>query len=143
VPEDAIGSSLTVYFDGQFWLGHCERWDRDEVWIARHVFGPEPSLPEIAAFVAGGAWDRLRFLPKSVDGGSVPVLSGNPKRRQREAARLTRIAAPSTRSQSAMQAALDEQKVARKVQGKHERIAAADQKRQQLVEKRKQKKRGH
>ena len=42
---------LTVYFDGQFWIGLVECADADRLQVARHIFGAEPSDNEVLEFV--------------------------------------------------------------------------------------------
>jgi hypothetical protein len=44
-------ASCTVYFDGQFWVALVERIRSDGTClVGRHVFGPEPSNPELILF---------------------------------------------------------------------------------------------
>ena len=50
---------FTVYFDGQFWVGVLELHASDGVRAARHVFGPEPTNPELLQFASQGEFDRL------------------------------------------------------------------------------------
>jgi hypothetical protein len=69
MPSDGVSTKLTVYFDGQFWVALCERQDDGRLFIARHAFGPEPSLPQIAELVAGARWSELRFLPAAAASG--------------------------------------------------------------------------
>ena len=44
-------STSILFFDGHFWVMVCETFSDDQTLIARHVFGSEPSGPEILAFV--------------------------------------------------------------------------------------------
>ena len=143
MPEHRLSARLTVYYDGQFWVGFFERHDGATTWIARHVFGPEPSLPQIAELVSGPAWSRLTFQPTDVIDAAVPAPAANPKRRQREAAREARASAPSTKSQDALKAAIEELKTESAAAGRERRAAAAEERWQQRVAKRKDKKRGH
>jgi DUF2992 family protein len=53
---------FTVYFDGQFWVGVLELHGPDGVRAARHIFGPEPTNPELLQFAGGGEFDRLARL---------------------------------------------------------------------------------
>jgi hypothetical protein len=50
---------FTVYFDGQFWVGVLELYAGDGVRAARHIFGPEPTNPELLQFASQGDFDRL------------------------------------------------------------------------------------
>jgi len=82
-----VRSTLTVYYDGQFWVALVERENDGMLEVARHVFGPEPSLPEIEALVNGPGWSHLHFMPAGSLDTRDTALPANPKRRQREAAR--------------------------------------------------------
>jgi hypothetical protein len=143
MPTDHLSCKLTIYHDGQFWVGLFERHDAGELWLARVVFGPEPSLPQIAELVAGPAWRRLRFLPAGCAAERPAPAAANPKRRQREAAREARVGAPSTRSQDAMKAAIEEAAQVSEASWRERRAALAEERWQQRVAKRKEKKRGH
>lgn len=143
MPTDHLSCRLTVYYDGQFWVGLFERDDEGRLWLARIVFGPEPSLPQIAELVAGPAWRRLRFLPAGPAAERPGPPAANPKRRQREAAREARAGAPSTRSQDAMRAAIEEAAQAAESSWRERRAELAEERWQQHVAKRKEKKRGH
>jgi hypothetical protein len=110
--------------------------------VARHVFGPEPSLPQILDLVSGRAYARVRFLP-TIEAAGPPPLAANPKRRQRDAAKESRSAHASTRSQDALKSALESLKVEGAAARKSRREAAANEIRAKRVAKRKEKKRGH
>lgn len=137
-----VRSTLTVYYDGQFWVALVERENDGVLEVARHVFGPEPSLPEIEALVNGPGWSHLHFMPAGSLDTRDTALPANPKRRQREAARQARAHAPSTKSQEALQAALEVQKQESDASSRERRSADADQRWEQRVAKRKEKKRG-
>jgi len=143
MPTSGPSGTFVVYFDGQFWVGHYEREVDGRVEVARHVFGPEPSLPEIADFVCGPRWSQLRFVPVDLDGESSQALAGNPKRRQREAARLSQAPAPSTKAQAAFKAALEAEGREAGVIRKEHRHADAEKEWERRVAKRKQKNKGH
>ena len=74
--EIRVSSTLTVYHDGQFWVGMFERVEGGKLRACRVVFGAEPSNEEIQ--------------------------DANPKRRAREAAREMRRPGPSTKAQQAL-----------------------------------------
>ena len=140
---DNLRARLTVYFDGQFWIGLFEREDDQGPAVARRLFGPEPSLPEIAELVAGPSWSRLRFVPTDADVSRAHAPAANPKRRQREAARETRTTASSTKAQDALKAALEGQKLESAAARRERREELAEERWQRRVAKRKEKKRGH
>lgn len=97
-----VSSTLTVYHDGQFWVGVVEHVERGELSVARVVFGAEPSNEEIYTWVLG-RWTSLRLSE-----ACVPVdvrsehMAGNPKRRAREAAKAMKERGTSTASQLAL-----------------------------------------
>ena len=141
--SESLSCKLTVYYDGQFWVGFYERREDSRLSLARIVFGTEPSLPEIAELVTGPGWRHLRFLLAAASDGAPPAIAVNPKRRQREAAREAQASAPSTRSQEAMKAAIEELKQAATSTSRERRAEEADERWQQRVAKRKEKHRGH
>ena len=77
-------STLTVYHDGQFWVGLAEHVEGGRYGVARIAFGAEPSNEEIPQFVAS-KWAKLAFFGDEATETSKPAK--NPKRRAREAAK--------------------------------------------------------
>ena len=57
----SVSSTLTVYHDGQFWVGLAERVEGGRDGVARIVFGAEPSTEEILRFVVN-KWAKLSFF---------------------------------------------------------------------------------
>lgn len=51
---------LTICFEDPFWVELVEVEEGDVYRVARHVFGPEPTLPDIEAFIRAH-WRELRF----------------------------------------------------------------------------------
>ena len=97
--REGASITFTVYFDGQFWVGIVERLEEGRLSAARVVFGAEPSDEEVFQFVLD-RWGTLRFSPEvEAERRREP---GNPKRRQREAAKAAAKAAPSTKAQQAI-----------------------------------------
>ena len=80
----SVSSTLTVYHDGQFWVGLAEHVQDGRYGVARIVFGAEPSDEEILQFVVG-KWEKLSFFGGEPTEASKPAR--NPKRRARGAAR--------------------------------------------------------
>ena len=98
--EIRVSSTLTVYHDGQFWVGMFERVEGGKLCACRVVFGAEPSNEEIQELIVK-RYRRLRFT-EPVAGGSAPKVVANPKRRAREAARKMKRPGPSTKAQQAL-----------------------------------------
>lgn len=57
----SVSSTLTVYHDGQFWVGLAEHVEDGRYGVARIVFGAEPSDEEILRFVTS-KWAKLAFF---------------------------------------------------------------------------------
>lgn len=136
----SVSSTLTLYHDGQFWVGLAERVEGGRLEVARIVFGAEPSDEEILQFVVQ-RWEKLQFFVG--DAQDTPKLAKNPKRRMREAAKTLKRPAMGTKAQQA----LSEQREAAKAlstQARRQRKQAEKQARfEQRTAKRKQKHRGH
>lgn len=80
----SASSTLTVYYDGQFWVGLVKHVEDGRFGIARIVFGAKPSDEEILQFVMA-KWEKLVFF------GDEPTetreLAKNSRRRIREASK--------------------------------------------------------
>ena len=100
--KSAVSSTLTVYHDGQFWVGVVAHVEDGMLRVARGVFGAEPSNEEVYRWVLE-RWLSLRLSaeeePVGPRAGRIP---GNPKRRAREAAKAMRQHGSSTASQLAL-----------------------------------------
>ena len=128
-----LSSTLTVYHDGQFWVGVYERVENDRYSVCRIVFGAEPSNEEMLALICKG-YGSLRFTSTIVH-EEAPKLAANPKRRQREAARETRQRGTSTKAQQA----LSEEREASALQRKADARAQRDEDKRQRFELRQEK----
>ena len=95
----SVSSTLTVYHDGQFWVGLAEHVEDGRYGAARIVFGAEPSDEEILRFVTS-EWGKLSFFGDESTETSKPAK--NPKRRAREAAKALKRPAMSTKAQQAL-----------------------------------------
>lgn len=135
-----VSSTLTVYHDGQFWVGVIEHVEDGRLSAARIVFGAEPSDEEVLRFVV----ERWRTL--SFGGGrdsDVKPLAKNPKRRQREVSKALKQPAASTRAQAALAEQRDSLKQESAQAHRQAREEAKRQRFEQRAEKRKEKRRGH
>ncbi|WP_270471509.1 YjdF family protein [Collinsella intestinalis] len=100
--KSEVSSTLTVYHDGQFWVGVVEHVENGMLSVARLVFGAEPSNEEVYTWVLE-RWTSLRLSAEAEPvGPRVGRLPGNPKRRAREAAKAMRQHGSSTASQLAL-----------------------------------------
>lgn len=140
MPEPVAAVSLTVFFDGQFYVGIASRRDRAKTRYARTVFGAEPTNADIEEFILY-RWDSLSFSPAVQE---VPkALPANPKRRQRETAKL--LSGP--RGVSKSNQALGAMRELRQEERRHERHSLKEEAQREAYEKRsakrKRKRRGH
>ena len=106
---------LTVYHDGQFWVGIVEVVEAGKVRAGRYVFGVEPKDSEILEFVN-------RFILKLTDRLSqdVPVTTParvkvSPKRLARQVSRELRNKGISTYAQDAIKLEYESRKKERQV----------------------------
>ena len=100
--KSEVSSTLTVYHDGQFWVGVVEHVENGMLSVARLVFGAEPSNEEVYTWVLE-RWSSLLLSAEAEPvGPRVGRLPGNPKRRAREAAKAMHQRGPSTASQLAL-----------------------------------------
>lgn len=138
--SERVIATLTVYHDGQFWVGMFERLERGRLSACRVVFGAEPSAEELQELVCKH-WNRLRFS-EPVACEAAPKLASNPKRRQREAARDLKVRGPSTKSQQAISEEREAAAQERKAASREQREAEKRERYARRQEKRKQKHRG-
>ena len=136
----SVSSTLTLYHDGQFWVGIVEHVEDGKLGVSRIVFGAEPSDAEILRFVVD-RWEKLAFYGNAES--EPDRLARNPKRRIREAAKALRKPVMSTKAQEALSA----QRESRKMESSRDRSNRRQEEKQarfaQRAEKRKQKRRGH
>lgn len=134
----------TIYFENPFWVGCFERTDKGGFAVARKIFGPEPTDPEIYQFILEN-FDELKFgQPQAFD---LKIKRVNPKRLQRQVKRemekLKSEQMPSTVAQDFMREELEKNKKMRKKKSKAEQEQLKEKKFQQKQQKKKEKKRGH
>lgn len=100
--KSEVSSTLTVYHNGQLWVGVVEHVEDGMLSVARMVFGAEPSNEEVYTWVIEH-WSSLRLSAEAEPvGPRVGRLPGNPKRRAREAAKAMHQHGSSTASQLAL-----------------------------------------
>ena len=133
-------STLTVYHDGQFWVGVFGRACDGRLSVCRVVFGAEPSNEEIQEFICN-RWNGLRFT-EAIACTEASRQASNPKRRQREAAREMKRHGPSTRAQQALSEEREAAAEQRKAASRDQREAEKQQRFELRQQKRKEKHRG-
>ncbi|WP_158095329.1 YjdF family protein [Collinsella sp. An2] len=136
-----VSTTLTVFFDGQFWVGVAERRSAGGVEACRIVFGAEPTNEEIYQLVLK-KWATLSFS-SAVEDATMRRKNGNPKRRQRAAAREAARARPSTKAQEALAVMRESRKDARHAHQAALRQADKQERYEQKQAKRHRKRKGH
>lgn len=131
---------LTVFFDDPFWVGVFERTENGWLSVCKVTFGAEPKDFEVLNYIQKN-YCRLKFSP-SVE-TAVKNDSTNPKRKQREAKKLTAQSGIGTKSQQALQLQREENKLKRKTLSKQQRDAEKEWRLELKQQKRKEKHRGH
>lgn len=134
----------TIFFDKRFWVGAFERTDKEGYAVARHIFGAEPSDPEVHEFVLNH-YHELKFgEAKEI---IIQIQRMNPKRVQREVrremARMKETLQPSTLAQDYMREEIEKKKKEKKSVRSAEKQAHKDEQFFLKQEKRKEKHRGH
>ena len=136
----SVSSTLTVYHDGQFWVGLAEHVEDGRYGAVRIVFGTEPSNEEILHFITS-KWAKLAFFGDDPAKANEPAK--NPKRRAREAAKALKLPAMSTKAQQALAAQREAMKRESAQARSQRRADEAEARFEQRKLKRKQKHRGH
>ena len=136
----SVSSTLTVYHDGQFWVGLAEHVEDGRYGAARIVFGTEPSDEEILRFVAS-EWEKIPFFGDEPAEASKPAKS--PKRRAREAAKALKQPAMSTKAQQVLASQRETMKRESARARRQRRAEEADARFEKRKLKRKRKHRGH
>ncbi|MGA9173289.1 MAG: YjdF family protein [Thermoactinomyces sp.] len=132
---------LTVFWNGQFWVGVIEEWNGKRLRASQWIFGGEPKDEEILRFVQ-------RHMISVIEEAHSSVLADrkekrmNPKRLARQAAKEVRQKGVSTFAREAIKLEYERRKQERKQAVKEQKEEEARQKRELKVLKRKEKHRG-
>jgi hypothetical protein len=134
----------TIFFDKRFWVGTFERTDKEGYAVARHIFGSEPSNPEVHEFVLNH-YHELKF--GEAQEIIIQIQRMNPKRVQREVrremVRMKETSMPSTLAQDYMREEIEKKKKEKKSISSDEKQARKDEQFLLKQDKRKEKHRGH
>jgi hypothetical protein len=135
---------LTVFFDGQYWIGVVEAEKDGRMIIARHVFGPEPSSPDVLSFVS---FDLDQLIDRSMPVALEKVNDHhrkriNAKRLRRMVKKESRHSGIGTKAQKAMKEAVEQRKKVTTRQNKEKKENLLKQRYQLRKKKAKRKHRG-
>ncbi|MEA1007101.1 DUF2992 family protein [Bacillus velezensis] len=133
---------LTVYYDGQFWVGVIEVVSDGKLRAIRHLFGQEPKDSEIMHFVNNQLLQTLSHTEQ--EGVCVKAKSKklNPKRLQRQASKEMKNIGISTKAQKAIKQELEARKEKKKQLNRKQREKIKEQKYLIRKQKAKEKHRG-
>ncbi|MGG4305018.1 YjdF family protein [Bacillus wiedmannii] len=133
---------LTVYHDGQFFVGIITHKETGKLYGARYIFGTEPSDEEILIFVTGPMLAYFQHFARCGVEVKEKQRPKNIKGTIREAAKEVNINR-FTKAQEAISLSYELHKQEKKVQSKEKREAEKQRRRLIKVQKAKQKHRGH
>jgi len=134
---------LTVYFNGQYWVGVVEEQDQGKLKAARCMFGSEPQDEEILQFVRNGMCALVSRLSQEVATKPSDPKKVSPKRMARQAAEELRRRGVSSYAQEALQLEYEKRKLERSTLSKQQRDAMKVRIREIKEKKAKEKHRGH
>lgn len=135
---------MTVLFDDQYWIALIEGEENGEGRVYRHIFGGEPSGPEVYLF-ALYELPALLHRPAATVAleAAPPARVVNPKRRAREAARSTAERGVSAAAELAMELQRAADKQERRASARAAREAEAAARYAKAQAKAREKRRGH
>jgi len=133
---------LTVFHDGQYWVGVMEEQHQGKLRAARYIFGCEPHDEEILQFIRKDMMRIASGLSQEVDVERSEATRINPKRLARQAAEEVRNRGVSSYAQEALRLEYEKRKRERRSLSKQQLLASLERKRELKRLKAKQKHRG-
>ena len=115
--------TLTVFFEGPFWVGVYEREEGERYEACKITFGAEPRDYEVWDFLLR-SWEDLEFSP-TVDIREREERRRSPKRVQREIRDKLREPGVGTRAQQALKLQREQGRLERRAAGRERREAPA------------------
>jgi len=134
---------LTVFYDGQYWVGVIEQQEQGKLKAARYIFGTEPKNEEILDFINKEMWRFVSGLSQEVAVKFSAAKKVSPKRIARKAASEVKRNGVSTYAQEALQLEYEKRKKERQDISKQQRETEKAHKWEMKLQKAKEKHRGH
>jgi len=134
---------LTVFYDGQYWVGVVEESTEGKLRAGRFIFGSEPKDQEVIQFIYTKLLDFMDGLSEEVELGHQLTRKINPKRLARMAAREVNTNGVSTFAQAAIQLEYEKRKKEKQNLSRERRDEMKAYKRDIKLKKAKEKHRGH
>lgn len=140
---DKVSVTLRVFFEDPFWVGLIERVSEGKMAVCKVTFGAEPKEYEVECFLLENYF-KLRFGPALCLSDGIAVERRiNPKRAQKEAAKLLKNTEPGTKSQQALKLLREQGKTEKKIRSRLEKETLEERQFWLRRQKRKEKHRGH
>jgi Protein of unknown function (DUF2992). len=133
---------LTVFHDGQYWVGVLEEQCQGKLRAAKYIFGSEPKDEEILQFVCKDMMRIVGGLSQEVAVKHSEAKRISPKRLARRAAEEMRNKGVSSYAQEAIRLELEKRKRERRTLTKQQLLAKLEHKRELKIRKAKEKHRG-
>ena len=133
---------LTVFYDGQFWVGVVEEIVNGKLRAGRYLFGSEPKDQEVFAFVNTKLLDFMNGLSEQLSVENRQPRKMNPKRLARQVAREMKVNGVSTFAQAALQLEYEKRKKEKQILRRARREELKEYKREIKRKKAKEKHRG-
>lgn len=134
---------LTIYHDGQYWVGVVEEQDQGKLKAARYIFGTEPKDEEILHFIREEMCELVSRLSQEVAVKGSETKKVNPKRLARQAAYELRRKGASSNAQEALKLEYEKRKLEKRTYSKQQRESMKARIRELKEKKAKEKHRGH
>lgn len=134
---------LTIYFDGQFWIGIVEMFENNKLKVCKHTFGSEPKDSEILDFIFHDMVPLLNStsgVKNSIDKSKNKII--NPKRLIKLAAKEMKNQGVSNKSYEVLRIELEQKKKMKQCITRQKKEELQEKKRQMKIQKRKAKHRG-
>nr|WP_216369579.1 MULTISPECIES: YjdF family protein [unclassified Brevibacillus] len=133
---------MTVFHDGQFWVGVVEEVVNGKLRAGRYLFGSEPKDQEVLEFVNTKLLEFMSGLSEHLSVEKRQPRKINPKRLARQAAREMKANGVSTYAQAALQLEYEKRKKEKQILSKARREELKEYKRELKRKKAKEKHRG-
>jgi len=133
---------LTVFYDGQYWVGVVEEIIEGKLRAGRFIFGSEPKDQEVIQFVYTRLLDFMDGLSEEVALNNQLTRKMNPKRIARMVAREVKANGVSTFAQAAIQLEYEKRKKEKQNLTRERREEMKEYKRDIKLKKAKEKHRG-
>lgn len=132
---------MTVFYEGPFWVAVFERETDAGYSVGRHIFGGEPTDPEVYEFTLIG-YNSVKFSRPSAEKEEV-IKKKNPKRLQREARNEMEKGPNMSKAYESIRLEMEKNKKERKSKGREKREEEERVKFEKKQLKKKQKLKGH